>query len=727
MFQRRLTWFWVLLTGLSVLIVARLAQVQLVQADEYRRLAARILTRRPTYITAPRGGIFDVHHQPLVSDEPSADVSVHYAVLAGRAEPLRQYLVGVARELRRAGEYPPEARLQDIADQLAAEIPVTWARLAEISGQTEEELAEKAARIRARIERWRARAEGPVREETQLLPLLENVDHRVALRVRLEFARCPWLRVVPSTRRVAHDVDALVHVLGRLGAASPESIAEDPHAGDELRALRPDDRCGISGVERLAESSLRGARGRIIYDYNWQELERVDAVAGRDVHLTIDRELQHFVFELLAEAVSARPEGQRSGAAAVVIDAATRDIRALVSYPAYKAEEFNERFAALERDARGRPLLFRAVQGQYPPGSICKTLTLIGALSEDVVKPDTRIHCTGHLLPESTERFRCWIYNRTPGLTHDALEPGGQDAASAVKNSCNIYFFRVGERLGPERLCDWFVRCGLGRPAGTGLIEESRGIVPTAEWLWARQHRRHQPSDAWNFAIGQGEVAITPLQAANVAATIATGQWAPVRLARDDAGHAFGAAPEAPVTIEERALEPLRVGMWRAVNEAGGTGRPARLADGDYVLCGKTGSAQAQPWPVAYRWTFELADGRRVESVAYLEQDARARVGAEDAPCVGRRTEERHPALAEGMRLPAHAWFIGFTQPARTPRGARPRGPVYALSVLVEFGESGGKVAGPIARRIAEYLLDQRADASERGDAADEFEMIVDD
>jgi penicillin-binding protein 2 len=706
MFERRLAWFSVLLTGVALIVVARLVQIQVVQAAEYERLADRILTRRPEYMPAPRGTVLGRNGQVLLTDVPTADICIHYGALTLRDT----YLLQAARALRKRGEYPPDRDLRDIVQELRRQIEEMWWRLAGLTGVSQPELLARAKKVVARIERWRAATQQEmIREENQLLPVLEDIDNEVAVAVRLELEQYPWLRVVPSSRRVAAHADALTHVLGRMGAVSPEHIAADPLQGDTLRGLRKGDRCGVSGIEHLAESSLRGGRGRITLDYAWQPRERVEAVPGRDVHLTIDLDLQEHILGLLEEAIQNRPEGERAGAAAVVMDVATREVRALVSYPTYSYGGFNDEYEQLRRDATRLPLLFRAVQAEYPPGSICKAITLVGGLSDGVITPATRFHCTGHLLPDKPDRFRCWIYNQYDGLTHDMSEPAGQDGESAVRNSCNIYFFQVGQKLGPQRLCEWFSRFGFGRPTGTGLIEEADGIVPDAAWMARVAGRAHQSADAWNFSIGQGEVTITPLQAANVTASIASGQWAPVRLAYEDTGHAFGAPPAPPTTFDEQALRVLRRGMWRVVNEHGGTANKyAPLALPDYELCGKTGSAQAPPRPVAYRYTFEWPDGRRESAVAYLEEDALVQLapaGAEPPRCVGRHAVERYPNLDEGERLPAHAWFIGYTQPVTTPRGERPSGKVYALAVVIEFGGSGGSLAGPVAKRIAEYLL----------------------
>ncbi len=711
MFQQRLTWFWVLLTGLAMLIVGRLVHVQVVQAEHYEELAQRILTRPVRYIGAPRGAILDRNGTPLLSDEPTSNINVHYALLADPDRPGEDYLVQVARALKRRGDYPPETKLRAIADLLAREeVPWMWARLAELVGLSEGELRARAAavcehvaRVRAAVGRRSPNIEH-VAEENQLLPLVENVGPEAALAARLELESFPWLRVVPSSRRVAHEADALVHVLGRMGAAGPRRIATDPLAGDELRALRPGDRCGISGIERVAETGLRGTRGRIVEDYDRRVLERIEPVPGHDVTLTIDLELQEHVLGLLEAAV--KENDDRTGAAAVVIDVETREVRALVSYPVYSYDRFGEDYEQMRRDAKSLPTMFRAVQAAYPPGSTCKVITSIAGLSEGVVSAGTRFHCTGHLLPDRVDRFRCWIYTLNPGWTHDMTDnPDGQDGVSAIRNSCNIYFFKVGGLLGAERLCDWFSRLGLGRTQGTHLIEESPGVVPDAQWLMSHQGREPRASDAWNFAIGQGEVSATPLQAANVAASVASGYWAPVHLAQDSTGRAFGPPPEPVKPLDEAHMRVVRQGMWEVVNAVSGTAKDAKLSSEAYELCGKTGSAQAQPRPIEYRYTFEWPDGRREEVRAYLEEDALARFGDEKPERVGKHTVRRHPVLEEGARLPSHAWFIGFTQPADTPRGARPRGKVYAISVVIEFGGSGGRVAGPVVKEIAEYLV----------------------
>lgn len=715
MFLKRLTWFWILLTGIALLLGGRLVQIQVFGAARYEALAEDLLTRPARYLKAPRGSILDREGRLLLSDEPSSDITVHYAVLTGQSA---SYLLNVARQLRRRGDFPTSVRLEDAAAELRVRIGEMWQRLSELTGHPVSEFVERGELIRAQVERIRAAVaerrgiDRPVAEEEELHPVIEDVSPEVALAVQLELERMPWIRVTPSSRRVAQQADAAAHLLGQRGAVSPRHLERDPLRGDKRRELRPGDRVGITGVERIGETTLRGLRGRVLEDFDGTELERIEPQRGESLQLALDITLQEEVYRLLAAAIDGQDaQGNPrltnpGGGAAVVLDVTTREVLALVSYPSYSYDTFREDFGALIRDAKRLPTRFRAVSGLYPPGSTCKAITLVGALADGVTTPEERIHCTGHLLEHKPGIFRCWIYNEYYPATHDWEFPQGQRGEDAIRNSCNIYFFKMGDRLGPGRLCEWFEQFGLGRTQETGLIEESPGIVPTAEYLQATQNRTFQASDPWNWSIGQGEVTASPLQVANVCASIAAGRWAPVRLLLD---------PPQPPAAERVALPAgpmhvLRRGMWRVINEPGGTAyKHARLKRSDYVFCGKTGSAQAVPQPVQYRYTFEWPDGRREEIYAFLERDALReaveRFGVEPQR-VGKHTAERYPDLLPG-ELSAHAWFMGYTQPVDLPVGAAPTEGAYAVAVILEYGQSGGRVAGPVARDIAELVLER--------------------
>lgn len=715
MFEKRLKWFTLLLAGVTLVVLLRLVQIQVVRAEHYQALADGMLTQPTRYYRAARGSILDRRGRVLVSDIPAFDVAMHYAVLSGHSE---RYLRALAGQRHRRGLTPPGQTLEDTLIELRGGVAETWERLAALTGRPLEELLDVGELVRRRVERIRERRERvlgvvePVREEQSFHTVVGGVDDGLALRARMELEQYPWVAIQPGTRRVAHDADHLVHVLGRLGAASRERLEEDPLAYDELRRLVPGDLCGISGVERAAELNLRGTRGRVSFRFDGSVAERIEPRRGRDVLLTIDAALQRSVLDILQRAVDASEFP--AGGSAVVIDVLRREVLALVSYPVYAHDSHSQEYERLRRDTRWLPLRFRAVADQYPPGSTCKAIALVAALSDGLASPQERIHCRGFLLPNQPNIFRCWIYNQH-GTTHDdSHNPAGQSAEDAVRNSCNIYFFTIGQRLGAARICDWFEQFGLGRLQGTGLIEESPGIVPTESWLRDAQGRGHQTADAWNYAIGQGEVTTTPLQAANIAATIAAGRWEPVRLIRDEQGDPLRVAVEPARSFDESACRVLRAGMWRVVNEDGGTARAARLALRGFELCGKTGSAQATPRVLRSAYTVEWPDGRRRTVTAESEEDALATAAdqpvdgawAEARPrVVARRTVERYPPWQPGQPLPSHAWFIGYTQPAGTPRGAAPQEDVYAVAVIIEYGGSGGRVAGPVARDIAQAVL----------------------
>ncbi len=702
MFERRLRYLVLAMTVLAVVIVGRLVEIQVVRAGYYESLEDRLLTRPIRYLPAPRGSILDRTGRALVSDEPTSDLCVHYAIVSGDDE---DYLRATARRLRKSDPELAGLSLDQIVQELRIRVAESWTRIAELTGVGVDQLLARAEAIRRRVERIREevfRRTGihqPVAEERAVHPLVRALDDEAALRARLELEpRYPWISVVPGSKRTAHDADAAVHLLGRVGAATAERIRSDPLADDPRRRLRPGDVCGISGIERLAETTLRGVRGLMRLDFDRRTvLEHEPARRGGDVRLTIDAWLQQTAYDVLARYVEQLE--YPAGAAAVVLDARTREVLALVSYPGYRYDEYRTRYAELRDDLRRMPLRFRAVAEAYPPGSTCKLISLYAALAERVLTPETIIVCRGIFRENLPNAFRCWIYNMYH-TTH-----GPQIAEDAIRNSCNIYFYAAGDKLGAARLCRWFRRFGLGRTQGTGLIEETRGIVPDEAWLRAHRGRGFRPADAWNFAIGQGEVAATPIQVANAVATVATGAWMPVRLLLDP-------PPQRPaelVTFDQQWLDVLRTGMWRVVNEPGGTGHRGKLRNRDYVLCGKTGSAQAVPRVLSREYTLEFPDGHRETVVARSKAEALARFDDPPPRIVGWRARERWPPWQPGDKLPAHAWFIGYTQRRETKIGARPTGRVYAIAVLIEYGGSGGQVAAPAARDIIDALLEREA------------------
>lgn len=703
-------WFFIGILGtLTLVIGARLVDIQVVNASQYAALVDVVSPKQIAYIRPPRGSILDRNGRVLVADEPSADVTMYYSVLKLDGTYLQRRAERALYHGEISGDLTPEA----VVAQYKREIDQIFIRLAEITGTPRTEIKDRIDHLVDRVTRIRKKVGQPIREEKMWHPIIEDLDQATALRIQIELPDSPWIRIQPGSRRRSHDVDAVAHLIGRMGILRKDRLAQfytDPYAGDELRELGVRDRHGIGGIELLAESELRGKRGKFMQNFATGVKERIPPEPGTDVVLTIDMDVQEQIYDLLVKAVADSPHP--AGAAAVVLDVDSREVIAAVSYPSYSYEDFSENAGALYADTLLTPTRARAIQNRYPPGSTCKAITTFGALADAVASPAEKLHCTGHLLPNKPNKFRCWIYKQF-GVTHDSEYPSGQTAADAIRNSCNIYFFRVGERLGADRLCHWFSEFGLGRGAGTGLIEEASGVVPTREWLAKNPKRKVQPSDPWNWSIGQGEVSMTPLQVANVAATIASGEWRPVTIAQTRDGKRLGDHDLPPRQIPAAALRPVRQGMYRVVNEDGGTAFDyARLDNNEFAdtkFCGKTGSAQTSRRVLSRRYYFEYEDGRREIIVAPTKELAEEQFSDPKPKLVGHRAVDVFPTpTEENPGLPAHAWFMGYTQSADTPIGGTPRGKSYAISVLIEFGGSGGRVAGPVAKQIVELLLTQK-------------------
>jgi penicillin-binding protein 2 len=447
---------------------------------------------------------------------------------------------------------------------------------------------------------------------------------------RLEF---PELVVETEPQRYYPQGTLAAHVLGYLQEQTPEEIRARPE-----RKIRVGEMVGKTGVERQYDDILRGEDGAVyeVVDSLGRvqgEKAHSNPIQGQDVLLTIDQRLQ-------AEAEKAL-EGREG--VIIALDAGTGGILALASSPTYDPNRFITRFTPdewrlLMNDALS-PLENRAIRGLYAPGSIFKLVMSLGGLGFGFVTPETSVYCSG-----STEIYgavrHCWF---APGH-------GSMDLANAIKNSCNIYFYTLGRRMGIEKIAEAASLLGLGKATGVDLIGEKEGLVPSEEWKMKTLKTPWYPGETISVAIGQGQLQVTPLQIAAMTALIARrGAPAHPHLLKDAVAPG-PADPAAPQPFNKTTFEAIIAGMWKSVND-GGTGQGARVADFD--VCGKTGSTQTMSR----------------ESAARLAQ-------------AGRETK-------------THSWFSGFA-----PRdGSR-----IVVTVLVEFGGGGGATAAPVAGRIFEMF-----------------------
>ena len=719
-----------LLTGLAVAFLAVIAatfwSVQIVHGDYYRERAEQSLILSPTATPFVRGGILDRTGELLVRDEPSWEVALDFDVIAADVgEDETEFARQAKRWGRRDSDFSRSSGTWDegAGDQIAAlgayrdELAAMWRDLAWFQADAEPtsvpSLRDRAAAAHERITRIRravARRRGfdaPVAEELAPQPILSGLsaDRQIAARERFE--RYPWVHVQPSSvRRIVGEAEPFAHVLGRLGRVDAEDIERDSNADDPFAQYRADETLGITGVEWAAERTLRGRRGQITRDRNGELVAEayVEAQDGTDVYLTLHEGLQRRMYDLVGEVVEGVPES--SGGAIVVLDARSREALALVSYPAYDPNRFDELYASLRDDTDRLPLRFRAVANAYSPGSTLKPLVCLAGLMSGRIDLETREHCSGYLFDDQRDKWRCWeIHATSTRKAHGSI-----DVVEALTGSCNVFMYRLGDRLGVDGLCSAFDMAGMGRSSGIGLLEEAPGVNPTPGWLMSRKGTPVYPGHARNFAIGQGEILMTPVQVANLMATYATGFVRPVKLIRDGKE-----TPEwsLPVTAEQWAA--VRRGIYNVVNDPEGTAyKFARFENDRYALCGKTGSATAHRWPTAYRIPY--TDERGVEDVAIVRAGAvgpaMERFRAEHP---GATFEPEHIQVASRWPLNpsppddrySHAWFGGFLQALDS--SGQPdwsQEPRVAFAALVEFGGSGGRTTGPLGKRIAQALVD---------------------
>lgn len=677
MFEARLRFLLILLALPALAVIVRLAQMQVLQRQHYSDEAQRMLTRKARYFPCLRGPIVDRTGRPLAYDAAAWDICVHYGVLADDAEAMRDVQRKRAKDRRWRG----------FNDELRREIEDSWQVIADLTGTSRRDLAEKVVDILAQVRRVkesvsaRRGVEVVVEEERMAHPVVRGLtqEQQVAASVRL--ARYFWIEVVPSHSRRYAGGEATSHILGRMGPVDAEGLEADPNREDDLARYRLSDMCGISGVEALGERVLRGRRGKLEEDIAGRATsDPIEPVNGKPFRLTIDHQLQEALYAQLAAAVEETPF--RTGGCAVLLHVPTRQVLAVVDYPSVDPAATADERERLAKDKERVPYLFRAGAEYYPPGSLVKPMLLVAALTDRLVTPDTQFTCHGRLFAASPG-WACTGF-------HGSIGP-----VAAVQHSCNVYFYHVGQIMGVPRLREWLARFGFGRVSGLGIPGEKPGILP----------REESPGSARNIGIGQGQFSVTPIQAANMIATLATGAYRPVTLWLDDPDP----RPETRLPVPERWWRLAREGMYKVVNEPGGTAygqHRATLDDSEFVILGKTGSAEV-PLGRTIESTFfcHFPDGRVEEIVAADKEELLSRYALGDQPKItGWRSHTRYPPDPEGMYT--HAWFGGYLAPKNGRLEAIGPGDLhFAVAVVIEFTGHGGEFASPVARTMLQSAL----------------------
>jgi penicillin-binding protein 2 len=589
-------------------------------------------------------------------------------------------------------------------------------------------------------------------EQTQPHIILRSISARVYNQLGKEQEHFPGLVLRPGMARSypMPFAEAACHVLGRLTRVDENDLDADPFAGDELRAYHQSDLIGRGGLEGLCEPLLRGVRGKVeewsaepsdevgSTDANGSDKNPSDstadstgdpanpheqvvyAIPGKDVRCTIDADLEEdirgaFDHVDLNHGTAGPPVYVDMHGAAVVIDVPSGEVRAMVSAPGYDPNDFDRRSAELADDFLNHPLLNRATEAMLETGSTIKPLVGIGAITQGVMGINDTIKCDGYLWIGGRQMptGRCWTMSEwnQPGhvIPYEDPHPTGLlTFPDALQRSCNVFFENMGDRLGIEGLSYWMRTFGLGRITGVG-IAEARGRLPDS--IPASFSHAERRSFSWRGGIGQGYVAATPIQMANVAATIARGGvWMRPRLVSDDISRQLRAIAQqrpattastqpqnvspswmdvpdrAPLNLSPAAVAAAQEGMWRVVNTFAGTGQV--LFREDLEVSGKTGTAQAAPFWVPLRDARgKIIMNGSVPAKRFLRPSTTTQPNSEAPWYLGFDEMDKKTARVELK----HAWFIGYT-PSHAPR--------IAFAVLVEYGGSGGTGAGGIAKQI---------------------------
>jgi penicillin-binding protein 2 len=660
MFENRVKLVLALFVVPALAVAARLFQLQVINGSSYRESTALMLQTRPRQFPCLRGSIKDCRGRLLAYDAPAWDIAVQYGVMVDDPD--------VRRRMCKMIGFP-------LAQLSRERIEASWRHVSQLTEKPLPELLQESTRVIGQVRRIKARiselrgVETVVEEELKPHPVVSGLEQAQQVAARVALAEYPWIEVVPSHRRHYEGGTATGHIVGQIGRVSEEDLAGDPNAEDPLACYELDDWRGVRGVEALAERVLRGRRGQIHEDRLGKPISPpVAAVNGADVTLTIDWDLQRALYDRMSAEMTTRLP-HSTGGCAVVLEIPSRRVLAMVSYPSVDPNNPEEIVRVREDDVR-QPFLFRAVRQLYSPGSIVKPMLLAGALTDGTISSGQTVTCYGHLFPNQPDRMRCTY-------THGPMDP-----ISAVQHSCNIFFYQLGEKMTIPAEVTWMSRFGLGSTSGTGLRDELKGRLPTTK----------TPGEARFAAIGQGELEITPIQAANMAASIATGEHGPVTLWANDP-----APRPARVRLPVRndAWRVVREGMFRAANREGGTAfKNGKLSNpGSHVLLGKTGSAETPP----PEWIYlcRLADG--------TTESRRC------TPAALRKYAEEHPlTVVEKTRPPeydqTHGWFIGYLAP-RDRYLEDVRSPTIAIAVIVEYAGHGGEVAVPIAAAMVDSVL----------------------
>lgn len=476
--------------------------------------------------------------------------------------------------------------------------------------------------------------------------LLRDINWDLLSRIEAKLHRLPGLDVTIVPKRRYPQGHIAPHLIGYI-----DEVSLDDLKNGRFPFARPGDLVGKSGVEFVYEEALRGTPGlkRVEIDAKGRLVRVLDTVPprpGDELYLTIDSTVQKAALNALGDEIGA----------VVALEPKTGRILCLVSTPGFDPGLFIKSLSTEEwkklNDKVKRPLMNKAIQGAYPPGSIFKIVMALGALQEGAITPTTTYQCNGYFRL-GRRLFRCW----------DWRGHGETNLYKAIVESCDVYFYQVSLKMGIDKISHYARLFGLGEQTGINLPGEKAGLVPTREWKKRVFKEPWQKGETLNVGIGQGFLTVTPLQAANLIASVANGGtlFQPtyieeIRTQRGKVKQRFNPVIKARLPIRKIYFSTVKKALVGVVEDRKGTGRASKIEG--VKVGGKTGTAQI------------IRQKKRIKS-------------------------EKLP-----WEYRDHAWFVAF---------APSDDPGIAVAVIVEHGGHGGSVAAPIARKVIEAWLNTRS------------------
>ncbi len=476
--------------------------------------------------------------------------------------------------------------------------------------------------------------------------IAENLSWIEFKQVLVNLPSLPGIVPEVDLKRFYTKKELLAHLLGYVGVISRKDLKRIS-TDDPILQIQ-DFKIGKVGIEKGLDKYLRGQVGLGKFEVNAsgkiiRKLAEEPSSSGKDIHLTIDSNLQKFSMLRIKE----------YSASAVVIDLSNGGIICMVSNPSYDPNKFVEGISQEDWDillqSKNQPLANKAISGNYPPGSTFKMIVAIAALEDNLINPEDLFECNGFYELEQ-RKFHCWKYSGHAST----------DLLKGIEESCDVYFYNLAERIGIERIAKTARKFGIGITPNLPLSGISKGLLPSKSWKKNTKNQSWFTGDTLNSGIGQGYLLSTPIQIAIMTARIATGLEIKPSLLKAIDGKPVKYDKHKLLDIKKSTLDIIRQAMFGVVNNKTGTAFNSRLINETKIFAGKTGTSQI----------------RQISE------------------------QERKKGIIKNQDLPRnqrdHALFTGYA-PFTNPK--------FSVSIVVEHGGSGGKVAAPIARDILLYAL----------------------